>query len=307
MSNAGWYPDPGGQPGMFRYWSGSAWSEAITPSPPADGAPPGAPAFDPRQPLHPGIAGTARSATSGQSGIRTSKTSPGKVFGLFAIVAAVVVAIGFGIRQIPQWTGRDSGNQGSSNPTEIACPTQSANVPTASATPHPGDGRVHGGKLSYPALEAPWSLPESDSRVPFGRDVASQVVTVEDDYDGKGNTWVASVLVAELVAGDGFFSPEEGADIIAKCVTGIFYGDAVVEREDIASRATTLDGKQAWFLEMHLSFNIPGLETKGETALIMVVSTSLESSSLFYASIPDTVPEYLPVARKTMANLRVSA
>ncbi|MCC6496489.1 MAG: DUF2510 domain-containing protein, partial [Propionibacteriaceae bacterium] len=22
MSSAGWYPDPGGQPGLFRYWTG---------------------------------------------------------------------------------------------------------------------------------------------------------------------------------------------------------------------------------------------------------------------------------------------
>ena len=26
MAQPGWFPDPGGQAGMFRYWDGSAWS-----------------------------------------------------------------------------------------------------------------------------------------------------------------------------------------------------------------------------------------------------------------------------------------
>ncbi|MDE0776623.1 MAG: DUF2510 domain-containing protein, partial [Nocardioides sp.] len=28
MAAAGWYPDPSGQPGAFRYWDGDVWSEA---------------------------------------------------------------------------------------------------------------------------------------------------------------------------------------------------------------------------------------------------------------------------------------
>lgn len=40
VSNAGWYPDPSGQPGQFRYWDGSDWS-AETASHPS-GPPPGA-------------------------------------------------------------------------------------------------------------------------------------------------------------------------------------------------------------------------------------------------------------------------
>ena len=28
---AGWYPDPAGQPGMYRYWDGRSWSAAVSP------------------------------------------------------------------------------------------------------------------------------------------------------------------------------------------------------------------------------------------------------------------------------------
>lgn len=50
MATPGWYPDPAGQPGAFRYWDGSAWGEELRGdpfgAPPAGAAPhpPGPPA-----------------------------------------------------------------------------------------------------------------------------------------------------------------------------------------------------------------------------------------------------------------------
>jgi len=47
VTQAGWYPDPAGQPQTYRYWNGSAWSQETTsdpygppPAPPAAPAPP---------------------------------------------------------------------------------------------------------------------------------------------------------------------------------------------------------------------------------------------------------------------------
>ena len=34
-AKAGWYPDPGGGLGLFRYWDGKAWSAATSPNPSA--------------------------------------------------------------------------------------------------------------------------------------------------------------------------------------------------------------------------------------------------------------------------------
>ena len=44
---------------------------------------------------------------------------------------------------------------------------------------------------------------------------------------------------------------------------------------------------------MHLTFEIPGLQETGETAIIMIVATAPESSSIYYASIPDSRPDLL--------------
>ncbi len=192
-----------------------------------------------------------------------------------------------------------------SNPSQDICPK---NSDTSTAVPvQRNDGRVHGGKISYPMLGSPWGEVRGDNRVPFGREVAEQIVMVEENYDGEGNDWVASILVGELVAGDGFFSPQQGSEIVMKCVVGEFYADAVVARDDRVSKATTVDGHDAWLVESHLSFNISGLQTTGELAIVVIVDTGADSSSLYYASIPDTVPDLVDDARKVMSELTVDA
>jgi hypothetical protein len=196
--------------------------------------------------------------------------------------------------------GASAGGNSTTNP----CPV---NTQSLAPVNHTADGRVHGGLLSYPMLGSPWSAPTTaDIRVPFGRDVSEQQVTIEPNYNGNGSSWVASVLVAELAAGDGFFSPQEGSEIVVKCLIGAFYGtNTQVGRNDTVGKATTVGGKDAWLVETHLTFNIKGLNTKGETAIVLIVATATDTSSLYYASIPDTSPQYLQPARDTMAALTV--
>ncbi|MFZ1410734.1 MAG: DUF2510 domain-containing protein [Micropruina sp.] len=277
MSNAGWYPDPGGQPGMYRYWTGSSWSTAVTPNPQQG------------LPTAPGTPG------------QRSKTPVGWWLGGLAALVAIALVIWFVFQQVSGLLGGNTGPV--SNPTAGVCPRSTGETPTARA--RAADGRVHGGKLSFPELGAPWTAPEPEWRVPFGTDALTQTVSIEPNYDGN-SSWVASVLVGELVAGDGFFSPQQGSEIVVKCIMGVFYGDAEVVRDDKVNKATTLDGKDAWLVESHLTFDIPNLKTKGELAIILIVATSLESSSIFYASIPDTSPQLVQPARDAMKALKVS-
>lgn len=275
---------------MFRFWTGAAWTAAVTANPAT--TPPPNVTGSPGQPTGPG-----------QPRKRLS-------LGWVAGGVAALVALGLIVWLVTQGIGRLSngedpfptGGQASQN----VCPkvdiTQTDTPPAQR-----NDGRVHGGKLSYPMLGDPWGPVKGDNRVPFGRDVAEQIVMVEPNYDGFSSDWVASVLVGELVAGDGFFSPQEGSQIVMKCVVGEFYGDAVVQRDDKVSKAMTVDGHDAWLVESQLSFDIAGLETKGELAIVVIVDTGEDSASLYYASIPDTVPELVDDARMVMEQLEVDA
>lgn len=297
-SPQGWYPDPGGQPGMLRYWDGTSWSEVIRPASDAAGVPGG---FDPtagtprpgRQPVpSPQLRPAATSTRQGRG-------SAGPWLILAAALVALAVVVYLVVRGVSVFV---SGSTPGTNPTTNPCPVQtSPETPVA----HPNDGRVHGGALSYPKLGAPWSEVQTDSRVPFGRDTAMQSITTEPNYQ-TGSNWMASILVSELVAGDGFYSPQEGSEIVVKCLLGVFYGDAKVDRADAVSQAMTLDGKDAWIVETNLSFSIKGLKATGELVIVVIVATSAESSSLFYASIPNNVPQYVPDARKALAGLRVT-
>lgn len=129
------------------------------------------------------------------------------------------------------------------------------------------------------------------------------MVSVETDYDGNGSNWVAQVVVAELQRGDGFFTPEQGSQIVVKCILA-FYGDNPVNSNVKVNEKTTIDGHDAWLVESHLTFDIAGLKTKGELLIVAIVSAG-NRSGLYYASIPDTMPDLVQPARDALKNLQV--
>ena len=177
-----------------------------------------------------------------------------------ALVIGIIIVAVIAIRAVTG--GVDTGTAGG----PVGQPSQDACPPQITASPDPGtdpaDGRVHGGPVSYPQLGSPWGAPQGDNRVPFGSDVQSQLVGVEDNYDGKGSDWVASVLVGELQAGDGFFTPEQGSQIVVKCILGAFYGNNPVKSNVKVNEKATIDGHEGWLVESHLTFDIAGLKTK---------------------------------------------
>lgn len=334
-AQAGWYPDPGGGQDLYRYWDGRAWSAATSPNPAAPpptrgllgpsspaastGATPagtgyatggqplggqsyGAQSYG-QQPY--GSTGYAAAGSAYQGYQQTArKRSPlgwWLAGGALLLVIAVIAVIA--VRTTTGLTGpvAGPGGQGSQN----ACPV--AKEQSDDPNQDPNDGRVHGGPLSYPELGDPWGLPEAgDDRVPFGTDVRVQNVVDQSNYDGKFHSWVASILVAELQAGDGFFSPEDGSKIVVKCVIGTFYGNAQVTSDVKVNRATTIDGHDAWLVESALSFDIPGLNAKGERLIVAIVADGARSG-LFYASIPDTRPDLVAPARAALAQLSVDS
>jgi hypothetical protein len=171
---------------------------------------------------------------------------------------------------------------------------------------HPNDGRVHGGKLSYPKLGSPWEpVIVTDYRIPFGRDVAEQTVTIHSDYGKLGESWVAAVMIGELYAGDGFYAPEEASQIVNKCIFGAFYGDAKVVGEVLRSEAYPLGGHDGWITVTNLSFSIPNLPTTSELVTVIIVQTSQMSSSIFYSSIPGDASQLDADVDYAIANLQV--
>jgi hypothetical protein len=318
-ANPGWYPDPGGGQGLFRYWDGKAWSAATSPNP---GAPPpsqsfvggGAPQQGGQQPYGKGGQPTYDQQSYGQDygssayanyqELEKKKSPIGWWIAGAALVIGIIIVAVIAIRAVTGADG-DTGTAGGpvGQPSQDVCPAEISASPEPNPSP-PTDGRVRGGPVSYPMLGPPWSAPQSDNRVPFGTDVQNQVVVVESDWDGAGGLWVASILVGELQAGDGFFTPEQGSQIVLKCILGKFYGDNPVNSNVKVNEKTTIDGHEAWLVESQLTFDIAGLKTKGELLIVAIVSAG-NRSGLYSASIPDTTPELVQPARDALANLQV--
>lgn len=321
-SQAGWYPDPGGQPGLYRWWTGSAWSEAVTPNP--QGTPPPVTAVEP--PAGYGSAGYGQATGSGQAPGGSSAPggygAPGYTYPkqkrsgalawwlvALAAVVALVVVISFVVRgvtggSVPGLPGLP-GNVPSSTYSPDICPP--ASDQTTPPTAEPQSGWISSGRLAFPAMGGEWQT-QYDNRVPWGSLAMEQIVLVQAGYDGNtGHDWVASVLVSDLYVGDGFASTKVAAETVLKCVLGIYYSDTTVNQQEISSAKHDVDGHNGWLIETQLNFDIPGLETKGERVLLLVVQTGTDDYGLFYASIPDTRKDLLPVARQSMADLKVTS
>jgi hypothetical protein len=284
VSAPGWYPDPGGQAGTYRFWTGSEWTPAVTTNPAA--TPP------PTAPL-----GSQRPVEAPPR----RRTSPG----LWIAGVVGVLVLGLVVWLVTQGIGRLAAGEA---PFPVPSGTASQNVCPKSSTstslePESTPGRVSGGRLSFPRLGSPWSEPQLDNRVPYGSLAAEQIVEVEPDFDGEGSSWVAS----DLFVGDGFASVQVGAETVLKCVLGTYYSNAEVQRQDISSTSHPVDGHPGWLLQTQLSFDIPNLQTKGERVMLVVVQVDLDQYGLFYASIPDTVAELQPDAQTALDGLRVDA
>jgi hypothetical protein len=290
----GWYPDPAGTPGRYRFWDGRAWGPDTTDRP--DPAHPGRPAL-----VFDGAPATGKEQSYRAALIPPSRRPRGWWLAAAALLVAVAVIAALVVRSLGG-TLIDGPDLPGDDPSQQSCPRTSS---TASpAVPSTGD-RVRSGRLSYPRLPAPFTAPIADSRTPFGHDVQSQQAFVERSPDRR-TTWVAWALIARLMAGDGFYGPQQGAGVVADCVVDLFYNNHEIQRTDTRREAISVDGHEAYLIESHLTFDIPGIQAKGETMIVVVVDVGQQGEAgLFYGTIPDNSPQFLPMVRAALADLQV--
>ncbi|HEY5847950.1 MAG TPA: DUF2510 domain-containing protein, partial [Microlunatus sp.] len=178
-AKAGWYPDPGGGQNLYRFWDGRAWSAATTYNPqaplPATGLGAAGQPPVPTPPVEhgPSAYGPATGAYANFQAVQKRKSPVGWWIAAAALVVVIIVVAVIAVRAIGGGGGGVT-TPPPGQPSQDVCPKVSATAPPSTA-PQPNDGRVHGGPVSYPELGTPWGPPQGDERVPFGRDVASQL------------------------------------------------------------------------------------------------------------------------------------
>ncbi|WP_298132487.1 DUF2510 domain-containing protein [Micropruina sp.] len=278
MAQPGWYPDPGGQQGMFRYWDGSAWTQQLSANP--GGAP------------------------SGPGGRNPAM--------LWAIIAGVVVLALIAAFTLPSLFG--GGPSASSSGPVPPAPTISAwdenSTPTPSRTPTPTptrtptptptpsrpetslpcprydtavvNGRLFGGGLSVPVIrDSRWSV-NAVRTIPWGicaTGLQRQITGV----------WVSEVILAGIQPRSRVGSLKEQADAIADDSVGRFYNDGRGKLVMKSSKAIQLDGLDAWELRYEVRIDYLGSIPGDNVNVVVVQHTDGSRSALMtFATIGDS-------------------
>ena len=300
----GWHPDPGGAPGRFRYWDGTQWSAETTddPSRPPPGGPPAGP---PRR---------------------------SRVVRVTVVIAGLVVLVLLGllVRNLLAGVGPITvdpsppptvvGNDSSPTPTLIPAPIPRPSSPSPSQSPrspsalvpcplglpglrapHPVDGRVYGGNLSFPA-EPSFRPATEEPRMTFAYDVAQQQLPVN-----ASPPWIAQLAVGQLRAESGFGSDSRNtAESLMQCLlTGAMYSPFQPSRTDRRSQATTVSGKASWSIEVEVSVAEPGLPFPGDRVVVVVVPDGTDWG-FFFGAAPIGDVALNQVLDRTVASLEAT-
>ncbi|GAA2181730.1 hypothetical protein GCM10009785_17960 [Brooklawnia cerclae] len=277
MSMPGWYPDPAGVAGRYRYWDGTSWSNETTTTP-GQSVPSG--------PTGPG--GPARPGNRGGGGRRNWTWLIVAVVGV-AVIAVVIWLLtgggGGGFTPVPEDTNSStptvSGWDETSTPTPppttqaslTACPTTAV----SNETKQSDDGRLHGGGISVQEIDG-WV--NDDMYLQWVSDFHTQV-------DQVRTGWISNIGVGQLNAEDGFTDPQTSAQQSMECYASSGYYLNFTNRIDLVSESTTVSGYPAWHMrsEVHVS-SIDMPEIDGDVVDIYVVDLGdPERMGIFVSSV----------------------
>ena len=288
----GWYPDPGGAADRYRYWDGTAWS-AMTTGDPRDPPPTGAPGAPPH------------------------RSRLGMIIGVLAIVVIMVIGGALLVGNLrptsgdPLPTATVSGGDDSS-PSEPAQPRDEASPSSPSPqslphcrrgdpndrSPHPDDGRVYGGNLSF-AEERTFDPATSEPRLSFAWDVTQQIKIVS-----RTPGWIAQLAVGQLRAEDFGRVARTTAESVAEClVTGDLYRTHSAARHDLRSEAIKIGDRTGWLIEGDIRVSEPGLKFAGDHVIIVVVRDG-KNWGLFFGAVPIGDQRLIALLEQTVAGLQ---
>lgn len=289
MAERGWYPDPGGRAGHYRFWDGQSWGLSTTSELPGGAPPP----------------------SRGPAGPKRSHGTRWVLVGTAAAVVLVLVLVGAlvlrersrtVVEPAPAASGPPAGGDTSAAATPSPSPTPSP-TPTATPSPsdtpsptpssepcpvgnpfarqdYPRDGRVHGGSLSFPRQRG-WTEPgDQTSAFTWAYDVGETDIRVQPQ-------WATVYAVGALSVADGFEDPRSAAHLSMRCTVASALYSNVTSRTDLVDEATTVDGYRAWTMRSEIRTYDARTNYGGDTVQITVVDLgSPEALAFFWGSAP---------------------
>lgn len=309
MSPPGWYPDPHGPAGSYRWWDGSAWTAQVTMGSPTVEAPPTPPA--PPSPPAPPTSATplwAPTPPAGPpqwvpAGPSPSPTPRRRLPLIIAGAAALVLLVAAGL-----FVASRGGDEEATVPPDDESQADETTVPPTDEEqePAPDPDAISIGVLSYQPLGGEWTEFESSSpEFPGG---VGQAQVTQDDAPTSGGEWIANVVIGFLdptIPYTGTNDLEAAARTLADTIIngGVYYPEGTTS-EIVVAEARQVDGHEAFVVRAELRFAVPGLTATGETVQLAVIDTGVLPAA-FWGSIPNNVPELVADMDAAFASLSV--
>lgn len=267
MSQPGWYPDPSGQPGQFRYWNGQTWSQQTTPNPGQTPPPGGGQDFAP------------------------TKRGPGLWIGIVVVVLVLALGSWFVIRQL-------GGGDNIAEDTNSSTPTVSQwdETSTPSETPTPSNPQSSGGKQ----VACPEGPGGSGNNVEGGRLVGGGISAESLGWQGSGfslpwmydtsaeikqitTRWMSVNAVGAVKVSDGFEAPQPAARIMMSCFASSGYYRGFSGRKDLSAEPIEIDGFKGFHMRTEIYVDDQG-DIKGDVVDVVVIDTGNPESMGVYVN-----------------------
>lgn len=330
MSTAGWFPDPDGTPGRYRYWDGDSWSPVTTDDPRTDHPGQGA-----RRAAGVGAAGGAQPARAIDPNYQAARAAqPNQPARRALIIAAVlalliIVAVGGTILWRTSDWGRaspppppsvsawDDSSPLAASPSASPSPSPKSPSPTPSPSPtasasqvscpegdaangpsQPADGRVHGGRLSFAEIDG-YAKPQPRPRLSWFYGTSSQFQVTEPG-------WASSFTVGEVQRAGLFGSPKEAADHTLQCmITGEGF-EGFAGRKDLQSKEFSVSGRAGWMIMTEVRVDRDDISVEGDRVVVIFVDDGRsDRMSGFVGLVPIGDDPRIALMDRVIKDLRV--
>ncbi len=282
----GWYGDPSGAAGTYRWWDGAAWTRWLSAD--ADAAPPGeAPTLTPgADPDAPAGAGPAQARTTTVAG-PVPHEGPGvrvplAVAVVLGAVLVAVVAVGAVVSASAERL-----------PSGPAVTPPSPTAARASLAWQPDDNLATIGELRVVLPAAPYACsPEVTALSPTFTDFVGCSTVVHEDYDDEDGVWSATTGVGlvpdDLVVEDDL---KRTADQVFASLRGQFYsGTKTTVRKLVASPTDRAPVGRSILVSGDIGYAIDGLPSRYDRTLVVVVLLADGTHAAWFSSRPDDTP-----------------
>jgi hypothetical protein len=260
----GWYPDPAGATGLYRWWDGSSWAEVTSDS---AQAPPPLPV-----------------ETEAAAGAPRRRASPLRVVVVLTLGFALFVSASIGLGLVI-W--RDS-----SNTTAQRALGAPAGLPSGVGTDPVGylDERTRTATIGPASLTMPgdpYVLSPDPMAVRGALDLifwASAPVHVR--YDGK-HDWSSGVLLGRVAApGDAGDLQTDGTRALRRLSQAIFDRHPT-ELKAMTSKQRTVDGQPAMLFSAQVHYSVDRLPSRYDTVTALLVRLDDGSLIMAASSVPN--------------------